>query len=71
MRTAIAALAIIVLFVARHLLATALVELFKAGLRIADRLLTYVSKSIWNLLRANRKIAGPLPHDDNTPLEPR
>jgi len=70
MRTAVASFAIIILYIARHLLANAVVELFKAALRVADRVGAYFAKSIWNLLKGEKRASGPLPHDDNTPIEP-
>jgi hypothetical protein len=68
--TVVALLAIVCFYVARDLLLNGVVELFKAILRLADRILTYFAKSIWNLIRKQKQTDGPLPHDENTPIEP-
>ena len=69
-RTVVALLAIVFFYVARDLLLNGVVELFKAILRLADRILTYLAKSIWNLIRKQKQRDGPLAHDENTPIEP-
>lgn len=66
----VALLAIGLLYIARDLLLNAVVELFKATLRLAERILTSSAKLIWNLIRKQKQTHGPLPHDDNTPIEP-
>jgi len=70
MRTVVALLAIVCFYVARDLLLNGVVELFKAILRLADRILTNLAKSIWNLIRKQKQTDGPLPYDENTPIEP-